>query len=1146
MRRSLEFKLEPFDPEIERTARRRLQQQRAKERMEGDQQREEPRRIPMLDYAQPSLDGARPSIFNGVSDDAVRLRLFPFSLRDKAKSWLNCFPVGSITTWEDMAKAFLIKYFPPSKTMKLRADITTFAQYEQESLYEAWERYKDLLRRCPHHELPLGQRRGAGVNQVNDLSAVSAQLEALNRKIDGMSMSGSAMRLQEIFCDKCGGEHDVQDCQDGNPLYVPEGAPVKQVGFQNRPRNDPYSNTYNPGWRNHPNFSWGGQNNQHRQQRGPPYVMHQGFKPEPSREEKSNLEQMMTKFISATETRFQNQDASIKGLENQIGQLAKLIANREQGTLPSNTETNPREHVKAVELRSGKTLGSNEEKTKHGEDEVKNRGALCDLGASINRMPFSVFRRLGLGEPKPTRMSLQLADRSVKYPRRIIEHVLVKVDKFIFPADFVVLDMEEDLEMPLILGRPFLATGKALIDVEEGKLRLRVGEEEIIFDVFNTLKHTMHNDSCFRIDVLDSLVCDFVQDGLKEPLEATLTTEKQEDELDEEKMEMVAHLNAIPPWRKQVRLRLEELGDRKDLMPQKSSLEEPPTLELKPLPPHLKYVYLGENNKLSVIISSSLTDDMESKLLGVLKEHKGAFAWKVSDIKGISPSICMHKILMEDKYSPLAQPQRRLNPKMQEVVKAETIKLLDAGIIYPISDSAWVSPVQCVPKKGEITVIANEKNELIPTRTITGWRVCIDYRKLNDATRKDHFPLPFIDQMIERLAGHEFYCFLDGYSGYNQITIEPEDQEKTTFTCPYGTFAFRRMPFGLCNAPATFQRCMTAIFHDMTENFLEIFMDDFSIFGSSFNECLENLNLVLVRCEESNLVLNWEKCHFMVQEGIVLGHKVSENGIEVDKAKVEVIKNLPPPSSIKGVRSFLGHAGFYRRFIKDFSKIAKLLSSLLMKDAEFNFDSTYLHAFEILKESLVTAPVLTAPDWELPFEVMCDASDTAVGAVLGQRKNKVFHTIYYASKTLNDAQLNYATTEKELLAIVFAFDKFHSYLVLSKATVYTDHSALKYLLAKKDAKPRLIRWILLLQEFDLEIRDKKGVENVVADHLSRLEHVRIKGSDDDIDDWFPDEQLLEVNAYPWYADFANFLVTGTPPPNLLFHQRKKFFSDVKY
>ena len=173
---------------------------------------------------------------------------------------------------------------------------------------------------------------------------------------------------------------------------------------------------------------------------------------------------------------------------------------------------------------------------------------------------------------------------------------------------------------------------------------------------------------------------------------------------------------------------------------------------------------------------------------------------------------------------------------MQEVVKKEVVKLLDAGIIYPISDSAWISPVQVVPKKGGITVVKNENNELIPTRTVTGWRVCIDYRKLNDATRKDHYPLPFIDQMLERLAGYKYYCFLDGYSGYNQIPIAPEDQEKTTFTCPYGTFAYRRMPFGLCNAPATFQRCMTAIFSDMTEKFLEIFMDDFTLFGLTFED----------------------------------------------------------------------------------------------------------------------------------------------------------------------------------------------------------------------------------------------------------------------------------------------------------------------
>ena len=216
--------------------------------------------------------------------------------------------------------------------------------------------------------------------------------------------------------------------------------------------------------------------------------------------------------------------------------------------------------------------------------------------------------------------------------------------------------------------------------------------------------------------------------------------------------------------------------------------------------------------------------------------------------------------------------------------------------------------------------------------------------------------------MLDRLAGYDYYCFLDGYSGYNQIAIAPEDQEKTTFTCPYGTFAFRRMPFGLCNAPATFQRCMMAIFIDMVEQYLEVFMDDFSVFGDSFDMCLHNLALVLKRCEDTNLVLNWEKCHFMVQEGIVLGHRISSKGIEVDKAKIETIEKLPPPVNVKGVRSFLGHAGFYRRFIKDFSKIAKPLCNLLEKDEVFNFDEACLEAFTTLKNKLVTAPIIVTPD----------------------------------------------------------------------------------------------------------------------------------------------------------------------------------------
>ncbi|GJS44549.1 DNA-directed DNA polymerase [Tanacetum coccineum] len=281
-------------------------------------------------------------------------------------------------------------------------------------------------------------------------------------------------------------------------------------------------------------------------------------------------------------------------------------------------------------------------------------------------------------------------------------------------------------------------------------------------------------------------------------------------------------------------------------------------------------------------------------------------------------------------------------------------------------------------EKGGFTVVENDENELILTRLVTGWRVCIDYRKLNEATRKDHFPLPFMDQMLERLAGNEYYCFLDGFSGYFQIPIDPHDQEKTTFTCPYRTFAYRRMPFGLCNAPGTFQRCMMAIFHDMIEKTMEVFMEDFSVFGNSFGNCLSHLDKMLKRCEDTNLCLNWEKSHFMVKEGIVLSHKISKNGIEVDKAKIDVIAKLPHPTTVKGVRSFLGHAGFYRRFIKDFSKISRPMTHLLEKNTPFIFSDECIQAFETLKKKLIEAPILIAPDWDLPFELMCDASDFAI------------------------------------------------------------------------------------------------------------------------------------------------------------------------
>ncbi|GJY64379.1 reverse transcriptase domain-containing protein [Tanacetum coccineum] len=711
--------------------------------------------------------------------------------------------------------------------------------------------------------------------------------------------------------------------------------------------------------------------------------------------------------------------------------------------------------------------------------------ALADLGASINLMPLSIWKKLSLPELTPTRMILELADRSTTSPSGIAEDVFVKVGKFHFSTDFIVVDYVVDPRVPLILGRSFLRTARALIDVYGEELTLRVDDEAITFKVGQTLRYSYNDaESVNRIDVIDVSCEEYAQevlgfldnstsgnptpsldpiistsfpsltpfeggDFILEEIKACLTNDSITPRIDDADFDPEGDLlllekllnddpsSPLPPKE----LHFEEIKMIK------SSIDDPSELELKDLPSHLEYAFFEGTDKLPIIIAKDLKDEEKAALLKVLKSHKWAIAWKISDIKGIGPCFCTHKILMEDDFKPAVKHQRRVNPKIHDVIKKEVIKILDVGLIYPIFDSPWVSPVHCVPKKGGMTVVENEDNELIPTRLVMGWRVCIDYRKLNDATRKDHFPLPFIDQMLEHLAGNGYYYFLDGFSRYFQIPIDSQDQEKTTFTCPYGTFSYRRMPFGLCNAPSTFQRCMMAIFHDMIEETMEVFMDDFSVFGDSFSSCLSHLDKMLKRCEDTNLVLNWEKCHFMVKEGIVLGHKISKFGIEVDRAKVDVIAKLPHPTSVKGVCSFLGHVGFYRLFIQDFSKIARPMTHLLEKETPFIFLKECIEAFNILKKKLTEAPILVAPDWDLPFEYMCDASDYAVGAVLGQRKTKHFQPIHYASKTMTDAQAHYTTTEKELLAVVYAFEKFRPYLVLSKTIVYTDHSALKYLLA---------------------------------------------------------------------------------------------------
>eukprot|EP00253_Pinus_taeda_P035613 PITA_35613 len=410
-------------------------------------------------------------------------------------------------------------------------------------------------------------------------------------------------------------------------------------------------------------------------------------------------------------------------------------------------------------------------------------------------------------------------------------------------------------------------------------------------------------------------------------------------------------------------------------------------------------------------INKNLEKSQQEELTKILQKHSIALAWEYTDMKGIDPKTCIHHIYIEENSRPIRQPQRRMNPNLREIVKEELQKLLNVNFIYPISNSRWVSPLVIVHKK-------NGK-----------WRVCIDYRELNKSTLKDHFPLPFIDQVLDTLA----------------------------------------------------------------------------VYGDSFEEALGNLENVLVRCKETNLSLSHEKCFMMFTEGIVLGNHISGDGIKVDRSKVEVISKLPIPNCQRDVRSFLGFTGYYRRFIENFTKIASPLFKLLTKYYEFKWDPDCQSTFETLKTRISEAPILRGPNWKLPFHISTDASDTALGAVLGQ-KDLVPYTIYYTS-----------------------YETF----------IHTDHSVIRYLMNKLVTNGRVTRWLLFLQEFNITVLDRSGKQNTIDDFLYRIQNTNLK-EDYPVEDKFLDEYLFAVTTKtPWYANIANYLVTGKLPPHLFPSERRK-------
>nr|GEU36337.1 reverse transcriptase domain-containing protein [Tanacetum cinerariifolium] len=926
---------------------------------------------------------------NGVSDDALRLSLFPYSLMHHAIAWYDRLPRNSIHSFDDMMRKFLSKYFPPSMVTKLRNEITKFKQKPHESLFEACHRDTinaaaagTFMQKTPEECYELIKNMTAHHNHW-DTSAIR---DERSRNISSTSTTETVGGYSQETAYATTGNYN-----SGSNSYQPQGSlPSNTIS---NPREDLKAITTRSGVT----------------------LVGPSISPLPPSKEGDQKPETITDQVLTGSTNnvpplvVQPSPASTSSIPISSPKMPEVTKDTPKPTIPYLSRANKQKlrekddnlALKFVEIFRNlhfklifadallhmpkfalmfKSLLNNKEKLvdlattpvnvncsavilkklpkKLGDPgkfliscdfpELDECLALADLGACINLLPLSIWRKLSLLELTSTQMILELADRSTTRPAGITEDIFVKVGKFYFLTDFVVVDYVVDPLVPLILGRPFLRTRRALIDIYGEELTLRVDDEAITFKVGQTSKYS-YNDAEL-INRIDVACEEYVQEVLG-------SSDKSKSG------------NPTP------------ISD--------------PIISLSPpsLTPFEGGDFILEEIE-ACLISKSIPQGIDDTDL---------------DLEG---DIRLLEELLNNDPSSSPLPLKELNVEEIKTVKSSIdeppeleLKGLSSHLEYAFLEGTD-NPVHYVPRKGGMTVVENKDNELIPTRLVTGWRVFIDYQKLNDATRKDHFSLPFMDQMLERLAINEFYYFLDGFSGYFQILIDPQDQEKTTFTC-----LIERFPTDVCllvyvMLQARSKRYMMAIFYDMIEKTME--------------------------------------------EGIVLSHKIFKSGIKVDRAKVDVIAKLPHPTFVK------------------------------------------------------------------------------------------------------DAQSHYTMTEKELLAVVYAFEKFRPYLVLSKTIVYTEYSALKYLLAKQDAKPRLLWWILLLQEFDVIIRDKKGAKNLATDHLSRLENPhRDKLKKKEIIETFSHETLGIIafcgdSSTPWFSDIANHHARNFIMKEMSSQQKKKLFKDVKY
>nr|GEU75568.1 reverse transcriptase domain-containing protein [Tanacetum cinerariifolium] len=758
-----------------------------------------------------------------VPNTAIKLLLFLFSLKGEARIWLDKEPPRSILTWEDLVSKFINQFFPPSKTTYLQNEITNFLQKPNETFNEAWERFKDLLRQSGGNFLDKIPRECLSIIENKSKvrysrSRVTDVRENTNAPLSSTSPSNS-FDLQQIAAsleDKL----DIRmnrfekSLNDMKNSFITPTAPLKAVeedfqkkfeqkqdDFQNQMMNF-MQNLYN----NKPSSSSSLPSNTIPNPKGEakaittrsgmtykePPIPPPGVEQQEPSDETTDTELPSTKDIQPPLVQVQVQVQKDKPIEEPSVIIPKAKANlpypfadalvhmpkfapmfkkllNNKNKLIELTKTPLNKNCLVVVLKKlPEKLGDpGRFLIPYDFFEFDNCLALADLGASINLMPLSIWKKLKLPTLNDTKMVLELADRTISKPMGVAENVFVKVGKFFFPADFVILDFIADPRVPLILERPFLSTAHALIDVYEGEIILRHDDQSLTLKCGDKPSISYNNfQSLNKVDLIDVNYEEYSQE--------VLGFSDIANEVSTPYFEPIISNSSptLTPFNEKA-LFSEAHNDLKVVEPKnnKSSDDEPPEVELKEVPPHLEYAFLGENNKWLVIIAKDLSVNEKSALINVLKSRKKAIAWKLTDIRGIDPEFYSHKILLEDDFSP-------------------------------------------------------------------------------------------------------------------KIPIDPKDQEKTTFTCPYGTFAYKRMPFSL-------------------------------LFGNSFSTCHTNLKRLLKWCEDTKLAPNWEKSHFMVKEGIVLGHKISKKGLEVDKAKIKVISKLPHPTSVKGSEVFSD----MRDFIVDLSRI---------------------------------------------------------------------------------------------------------------------------------------------------------------------------------------------------------------------------------